>query len=122
MEDKKKVKTTIEKSHQTNTLKCQFTEVELKELSQTMAQTVKNLTQRQAEKKKFVKELDGDIARDENEVQKLSVKITDGYEMRAVKCTMIKDFKTGFITVTRDDTSEVIKTREMDEDERQMKL
>lgn len=55
-------------------------------------------------------------------VSELSRQITLRTEERQVLCTLVKDFKAGMATVTRNDTGEVVEERPLADDEYQADL
>ena len=48
--------------------------------------------------------------------------IAAGSEMRDVKCQEVKNWTEGTVTMTRTDTGELIESRPMREDEKQMEI
>lgn len=58
----------------------------------------------------------------EGEVGRLARIVRDKAEDRAVTCTRVYDFAAGQVQVVREDTGEVVATRAMSEDERQIAL
>ena len=112
----------IEVTHTKSTLKCKLTEAELLKCARDMADAqqeaavlekeLKDLnTQRKSaiEMKKGIAASNGDMIR-------------CGYEFRQVECDVVKDYKSGMVTIMRNDTFETIDSREMTEAEAQARL
>lgn len=100
-----------------------FTEDELKDRSRKLAHAVQTKTAIEEEKKsamaQFKERIDGEKAL----IGKLSRDINNGWEMRSIDCAIAYNVpNTGFKTITRSDTKEVVKEVQMTQDELQEKL
>ena len=113
---------TTEKEYSTEYLRYPFTEEEKKELAQEMARSQIEAEDYEAQKKAVTADFDGQIKKAKLSASTCARKIRDGYEMRQVRCEVIKDFKKKTITIIRTDTGEEVKTRPMSVQESQMKL
>lgn len=67
-------------------------------------------------------EYKGKISEQEAIIEKLSPRIHSGIETRDVECSEVKNWTKATVTVTRTDTGEVIESRPMREDEKQMQI
>ena len=64
----------------------------------------------------------GKISEQESIVEKLSPRVHSGIETRDVECEEVKNWTAATVRVTRLDTHEVIESRPMREDEKQMQI
>lgn len=113
-----KVSGVVEKTV-TEHLECKFTEKELKELSGDLARYVKELSASELKKKEVMSSLTAEINALESKVQSYAHKVSTGTEYRDVKCNVTYDFNAGTIRVHRNDTEEMIKDREMTDEQKQ---
>lgn len=101
----------------------QFSNPELLELARTSARTQSEKRAFENQKAQVTKQLAGEIAARDTELQKLSELISNGYEYRMVDCHVVMDSPDrGMATICRADTGEVVRTRRMTSDETQMQL
>jgi len=96
-----------------------FTDEEKKEMSTELALKVSNQSTAEDEKKAIMSDLKSKIDSLAAQSNNLANKLNNGYEMRIVKCEVVKDFKKNTVKIMRCDTGEVIKTREMSHEDRQ---
>ena len=104
-------------------LRYTFTEDELKGKSRCLAHAIQTKTSIEEEKKsamaQFKERIDGENAL----IGKLSRDINNGWEMRGIDCAIAYNTpNTGFKTITRNDTKEVVKEIAMTQDELQETL
>lgn len=72
--------------------------------------------------KTVAKEYASKIAEQEAIIARLTVIINSGKETRDIACLELKNWNKGTVTVSRNDTHEVIESRPMREDEKQMEI
>ena len=58
----------------------------------------------------------------EGKIKLNSEHIRSGYTMRQVQCTKVIDMKKGTVTVTRNDTGDIVLARNLTEEEKQFQL
>lgn len=94
-----------------------FSEVEAHSLAIELAEGIKKLKAITAEKKEVVKKYTGDLDKVKFACDELSVKVSDGYEMRDIQCWVEYNKPlTGQKQITRIDTAEVFTEQMTDED------
>lgn len=104
-------------------LRCDFTELEMKELSAELARGTNELAQAESDKKAVMSQFAERINSRKSEVSSLARRIANGYEMRTVNCEVrLHDPKKGSATVIRTDTGEIVKSRLMTPEESQTEL
>jgi hypothetical protein len=94
-----------------------FSEAEAHALAVDLAEGIKKLKAILAEKKEVVKKYTADADKVKLACDDLSIKVSDGYEMRGVQCWV--DYNkpsTGKKTITRIDTAEVFEEHMTEED------
>ena len=99
-----------------------FSEDEKKEIASDMAQKVGELQRLEDELKAVKSDFKSQIDRVQAEVNNSATKINNGYEMRLIKCEVVKDYTKMTIRYIRTDTQETTKERKLTEDERQMRI
>jgi hypothetical protein len=106
----------------TKALACKLTEPEVLQYGRDMAQAY-------AERERLTGELDaikgeykGKIAEQDAAIGKLQARVHSGMESRDVECVEEKNWTAATVRVTRTDTHEVIESRPMREDEKQVEL
>lgn len=113
----------MEQRKSTEYLQYHFTDAELLDLAKTNARTQSEKRALENQKAQITKQLAGDIAAKDAELQKLSELVSNGYEYRQVECSIVLDMPVrGMATIIRDDTGEVVKERRMNDSEYQGKL
>ena len=103
-------------------LRYNFTEWELKEIADELAQAVLDKKGAEAELKNFKTEVTNHIAIAEGKIEANSEYIRSGYKMKNVDCETQYNYDTGMVTVVRVDTGEEIEARSMTEEERQIPM
>jgi len=106
----------------TERLKCQLTEEEWVETAEQMSEAIDALKELEDDRQAFAKDMKARMAAKEAEVNRLNNLCRAKYEWRDAPCQRRFDFNNRKIVVTRDDTGEVVWSREMREDELQMEL
>lgn len=104
-------------------LRCIFTPEELVERAKRLGEANRKKESLEADKKNIVAEYTSRIANQQLDIATLSEKVTNGYEHREVECRVVYDLpKAGMKTIYRNDTGEKVDERQMNDEERQMKL
>lgn len=106
----------------TENLKCILTDEEKQNLGSVMAEAVARINEAEAELKSFQTQIKSRIAADEATMITCSEKIRTGHEFRRVDCREEKDYKAGKVRVYRLDTFDIVKSRDMEPEERQKDL
>jgi len=91
-------------------------------MASQMAQDTITAEGLEAEKKSVVKKYDSDIKAVQLSASIAAQKIRNGFEMRPIKCEVKKDYETKMVSFIRTDTGELVRTRQMTGEERQMPL
>lgn len=95
-------------------LRYNFSEPEILTLSRDLSNTIANRSQKEADKKRAVKEFDAAIAAAESDIELKSEKVRSGYELRTITCRIeYHQPKVGFKTVIRSDTGETTEVAQM---------
>lgn len=93
-------------------LRCDFSAVEIQEMSFRLANKIKELASQQEEKKSQQKQADAKINITQAEITKLSNFVSDGYEFREVECPIAYNTpEPGKKTLTRSDNQQPIVER-----------
>lgn len=108
----------IEKGRQM--LKCEFTREELEEFAGQMARAVAEQEAASADLESVKTQIKYRITEASGTITSSAEKIRSGYEYRPVDVTTTKDFIDGTVTAARHDTGEVILSRKMTDEERQI--
>ncbi len=103
-------------------LRVELTEKEKLELGKNIADRLQAAAELQSNLDTVRKEIQADIQAAEAECASAAAKLRSGYETRPVPCQMTTDYDIGSVTVTREDTNEVIERRELRDDERQTEM
>lgn len=104
-------------------LRCTFTHDELLEQAKLLAEANRQKQRLEDDKKNIVAEYTSRIASKTLDVAVFSEKVTNGYEHRDVECRVVYDVpKAGMKTIYRNDTGEKVDERQMNDEERQLKL
>jgi hypothetical protein len=111
-----------EKEFTNEYVKYQFTKDEIDEIAAELAQRTSELETAEDEKKAIMSDLKGRIDSLTATVRQAATKINNGYEMRNVKCEIVKDFKSGQIKHVRTDTGDIVRTKKMTDNDRQMEI
>lgn len=99
-----------------------LTDDEVREYSEQMARGVQDLEAMKEGKRAENKRRGDEIKTLQEDVNGLAGKVDSGVEMREVECEWVKCFANGTMQMTRLDTSEIIDTRPMDDNEKQRDL
>lgn len=104
-------------------LSYEFTDDELKELSNELANTTQKKSELMSEKKQVVSEFGAKINSADATIQSLANKVTSGREMRYCECCITMNTPVlGKKQCKRIDNAEVVWEKVMTEEERQLKL
>lgn len=103
-------------------LKYTFTPAELHELSMSLAKTIEELDQAKKEKTAVMADLNSRIKSLEALTAATSVKINNGYEMRSIECDVIPIWERKAWEIRRQDTDELVRTKNMSNDDLQMRI
>lgn len=103
-------------------LRYMFTEEEIKDLGLKMAQATLKASDAEERKKAAMAGFKDEIESQQLVARKASRDISNGYEMRNIKCIKKIDYVKNNVTVTRLDTGEEIENRDIRDSERQMKM
>jgi hypothetical protein len=103
-------------------LEVMLTHTELAAYSETLAIEVRNVLDLRAEKKNFDKRMGDAIKEKEKEVVEVAAKVAEKKEYREVDCMWEYDWNRNIKVLTRLDTFEVVESRVIPADERQLYL
>lgn len=103
-------------------VKYQFTQAEKNEISATMARKIEELQSTNDSLKAIKSQFKSDIDKLEAEIRLSATRINNGYEMRTIKCEIVRDFKKGIVQYVRTDNNQIARERNMNSDDRQMAL
>lgn len=107
----------------TEWLKYEFTEAEQKELAKKLAYATRELMETEEAKKAVTSNFKSKIEAAKEQISKLSNNINNGYEYRNIDCEVVLNSpEPGTKSIVRKDTGEIVKTLEMDQEEKQEKL
>lgn len=106
----------------TEFLKCILTEEEKRERAEKMALLVSQINDSEAQLKSVQTQIKSEIAKCEADMATCSEQYRSGYEMRRVECEEEHDFIERTVTLIRQDTGEIVKTRVMTPEERQEEM
>ena len=112
----------IKESKFVETLKYNFTKEELQDKAQTMAENASLKTELEDQKKTAMSDLKAQIDKCEADFTLAAKHYRAGWMMRPVECIKRLNYDTGMVEFIRTDTNEVYKTRQMNEDERNIPL
>ena len=111
-----------EKAYSNEYCKYILSEDEKKEIALTMAQKVSEVNQKEADKKSVTSDFTSQINSLTAEVNRSATLLTNGYEMRTIKCEIVADYDQKVFKMIRTDNGEVAKERRMSSDDFQMSL
>ena len=106
-------KVTMVKSTEERTLKVPLTEKELLECGQKLAAAQQKAVELDAELKAYKDTVNGKKSEAEAVMTCQSRMISQKDDYRKVECTVIKNWTTGLMTITRNDTGEKVDERRM---------
>ena len=113
-----KVKTT----HETRLLKCELTEEEVRVAAQELARNLDELEALDDQLGQVKADFKTQIVSKEAAAKVQRNLVRNKYDYRNTQCSMVLDYTNGTVTVTREDTGEVIKERKMLAEEKQMSM
>ncbi len=100
----------------------ELTDGEMREYAAQMANGVQDLEAMKEERKIEVKRRNVEIIALQKQVDELAGKVVSGTELREVDCEWQKNFKDAMVDLVRLDTMEVVDSRPMNDEEKQMGL
>jgi hypothetical protein len=100
-------------------LKCEFIEHEILEFGNELARKHSEITELEEMKKRVVSDFKAKTDAAEAEASILARKIQNKHEYRDVECQEVYNYVDKSVTIVRNDTGEIVKTRDMREDEKQ---
>jgi hypothetical protein len=103
-------------------LRCQLTDAEIVEFARSAAQANQKLGSLEEELKAIKTEYKSQMERAQADLNHFSHMVSTGYETRRVGTIIAKDYRTNMITVRREDTGEIVRSRAMNSEERQRGL
>jgi len=112
----------VEKSTDERLLRTELTEQDLLSKSKTLADGVSTLAELEDAFASVKKDYSSKIQALEASITSASTVIRQGYEIRKVKCEVLKDFDMGLIFVSRPDTGEIIEQEDMTTEQRNLGL
>lgn len=116
--DEAKVKTT----HETRLLKCELTEEEVRVADQELARNLDELESLDDKLKELKADFKAQIEAKEAAAKVQRNLVRNKWDYRNTACTMVLDYTNGTVTVTREETGEIIKDRKMLTEEKQMDM
>ena len=117
---KKEPVTTSKK--ETQTLKCELTEEELRTAGQELARNLDEIEALNDSLKEVKADYKAQIESKEASAKVQRNKVRNKYDYRGVTCTRTENFKDGTVVVVRDDTDSIVTSRKMSPEERQQKM
>lgn len=112
----------IKESKYVDTLQYSFTEEELQDKAQTMAENANLKAELEGQKKTTMSDFKAQIDKCEADFNLAAKHYRDGWMMRTVDCIKRLNYDSGMVEFIRTDTNEIYKSREMNEDERHIAL
>jgi hypothetical protein len=103
-------------------LQCKLTELEYRTMGQELARANAQAEDVEMKKKAIDADLKGQIEAHVSHAMTLSRTINNGYQYKDVDCVMRFDYLSNVVVTTRLDTGEVIDSRAMTTEERQVEL
>ena len=116
--DEAKVKTT----HETRLLKCELTEEEVRVADQELARNLDELESLDDKLKELKADFKAQIEAKEAAAKVQRNLVRNKWDYRNTACTMVLDYTNGTVTVTREETGEIIKDCKMLTEEKQMDM
>lgn len=104
------------------TLRCKITQAEIQQSGEQLAETVEALEALQDAKSNASKAYDEEIKAKRRTRDALALDVRTGTAERCVECYEQPRWSELLVNVVRDDTGEVVRTRSMTDDERQLVL
>ena len=107
---------------ETQTLKCELTEEELRTAGQDLARNLDEIEALNDSLKEVKADYKAQIESKEASAKVQRNKVRNKYDYRGVTCTRTEDYKAGSVIVVRDDTGSIVTSRKMSPEERQQKM
>ena len=118
----KKTEDSIKTTHETRLLKCELTPEEVSAAADAMARTLDDKEAIEDEFKTVKADFKAQIEAKEAEAKVLRNLVRNKYAHRQTPCTMVLNYTTQTVVVTRDDTEAIVVDRPMVYAEKQMDL
>lgn len=118
----KKKEDSITTTHETRLLKCELTEEEVSDAAQTLARNLDELEALDGEFKTVKADFKSQIEAKEAAAKVQRNLVRNKYDYRQTPCTMVLNYTTQKVVVTRDDTTDVVSERKMLAEEKQMNM
>lgn len=99
-----------------------LTDDEVREYSEQLARGIQDIEGMKGARKIEVKQRNVEILELQDQVDDLADKVINRTELREVECEWRKDFDAAMMVMVRLDTLEIVDSRPMDEDEKQLGL
>ena len=99
-----------------------FTADEKQAIAMEMAQKVSELQKTEDNKKAVMSDYKSQIDSFQASVNLAAIKLTNGYEMRAIQCEIVPNWDKKVWEFMRVDTGELAKTKQMSSDDLQLKV
>lgn len=106
--------------HEQRILKVELTEEELKDQAQIMAKAIAEVETAESEKKAVTSQFKARIDEQTAVARSAGKMLQNGYDYRSVECEIIMD--DNFRTVVRTDTGEIVESRPLNAEERQLRI
>lgn len=106
----------------TKALPCKLTDAEMFQYGKDVGHAFAERERIKGEFDAVKQDYKGKIEEQSAQIGKLSGRLHSGIETRDVACIEVKNWTHGTFTVTRTDTDEIIESRPMREDEKQMEI
>lgn len=106
----------------TEYLRYDYTTEERRQLADEMARGIAEIKRIEDEKATVNASIKSRMTTAQEKVNLNQTRYMAGYDMREVKCQEVKDMDTGMVTLIRLDTGEEVRSRKLNEDERQFLL
>ena len=102
--------------------KYEFSEKEKREIADMLAGKITEFKELEDRKKAMMSDIKGIMDSVSLTINKSARQIKDGYETRYINCYVNKNFDTKKVEYERVDTGEIVRTREMTEEDMQTKM
>ena len=119
---KKTEQPSVKTTHETRLLKCALTENEIRDAGQELARHLDELEVLDDKLKEVKADFKAKTEAKEAAAKVQRSLVRNKYDYRQTACTMVLDYTSGTVFVTRDDTKEIVVDRKMLAEEREMDL
>lgn len=109
-------------THKIKMLKCHFTQDEMTEFRDNLANSIMDLSSIEDEKKSVMSDYTAKINEKKAMINRVASNIRNGYEHREVKCRIDYDFTRRVKTFAREDTGEIVQEEVITADECQVEI